>query len=94
MGKAINTEDLILKLTQSKDERIVVAQHGGFNPHGLLVIDSATQTATQRIGLESAWLGMAWSHDGSKLYVSGGNASGPKHTTAVAPVYVFDYADG
>ena len=94
VGKAIPTEDLILNLTQSKDERIVVAQHGGFNPHGLLVIDTATQTPVQRIGLHSAWLGLAWSHDGSKLYVSGGNASGPKHTADIAPVYVFDYANG
>ena len=94
VGDAIHTEDLILNLTQSKDERIVVAQHGGFNPHGLLVIDTATRKATQRIGLESAWLGLAWSHDGARLYVSGGNASGPKHTSSVAPIYVFDYSSG
>src|SRR5580700_4865558 len=93
IGKAIPTEDLILNLTQSKDERIVIAQHGGFNPHGLLVIDTATQEAVQHIGLESAWLGMAWSHDGSKLFVSGGNASGPKHVSSVAPIHVFDYAN-
>jgi YVTN family beta-propeller protein len=94
VGKAIPTEDLILNLTQSKDERIVVAQHGGFNPHGLLVIDTVTQTPVQRIGLHSAWLGLAWSRDGSKLFVSGGNASGPKHTADIAPIYVFDYANG
>lgn len=91
VGKAIPTEDLILNLTQSRDERVVIAQHGGYNPHGLLVIDTQTQTAVQRIGLHSAWLGLAWSHDGSKLYVSGGNASGPKHTKDVAPIYVFDF---
>ena len=94
VGKAIPTEDLILNLTQSQDERIVVAQHGGFNPHGLLVIDVKTQAPIQRIGLKSAWLGLAWSRDGAKLYVSGGNASGPRHTSDVAPIYVFDYANG
>ena len=93
-GKAIPAEDLILNLTQSKDKRIVVATHGGFNPHGLLVIDTATSTPVQRIPLHSAWLGLAWSQDGAKLYVSGGNASGSKHTRDVAPIYVFDYADG
>ncbi len=92
-GKAIPTEDLILNLTSSKDERVVIAQHGGFNPHGLVVIDSATEEAVQRIGLRSAWLGLAWSHDGVKLYVSGGNASHPRNM-AVAPIYVFDYANG
>lgn len=94
VGKAIATEDLILNLTQSKDQRVVIAQHGGFNPHGLLVIDQSTQNAVQRIPLHSAWLGMAWSRDGAKLYVSGGNASGPRHTSDIAPIYVFDYANG
>lgn len=93
VGKAIHTEDLILNLTSSKDERVVIAQHGGFNPHGLLVIDAATQMPVQRIGLKSAWLGLAWSNDGRKLYVSGGNASGVRNPT-VAPIYVFDYANG
>jgi YVTN family beta-propeller protein len=92
VGKAILTEDLILNLTASKDEKVVIAQHGGYNPHGLVVIDAATQKPVQRIGLKSAWLGLAWSHDGHKLYVSGGNASGRNPT--VAPIYVFDYANG
>ena len=94
VGRAIPTEDLILNLTASKDNRVVIAQHGGFNPHGLLVIDTATEEAVQRIGLHSSWLGLAWSSDGSKLYVSGGNASGPKHTSDIAPIYVFGYANG
>src|SRR5262245_45876685 len=63
-GKAIQTEDLVLNLTSSKDGKIVIAQHGGFNPHGLLVIDAKTEEAIQRIGLPSAWLGLAWAADG------------------------------
>jgi len=94
VGKAIPTEDLILNLSSSKDGKAIVAQHGGFNPHGLLVIDPVTEKAVQRIGLRSAWLGLAWSADGTKLYVSGGNASGARHNTEVAPVYVFGYANG
>jgi YVTN family beta-propeller protein len=94
VGKAIATEDLILNLTQSQDGRVVIAQHGGFNPHGLLVIDTAKQEAVQRIPLPSAFLGFAWSQDGSKLFVSGGNASGPRHPNNVAPIYQFDYAKG
>jgi hypothetical protein len=92
-GKAIDTEDLILNLSGSPDGKVVIEQHGGFNPHGLTVIDTATEQPVQRIGLTSAWLGLAWSHDGKKFYVSGGNASHPSHPT-VAPIYVFDYANG
>jgi YVTN family beta-propeller protein len=94
VGHAIATEDLILNLVGSRDGKVVIAQHGGFNPHGLVVIDTATQQPVQRIGLKSAWLGMAWSHDGSKLYVSGGNASHTRHPNDVAPIYVFEYANG
>jgi len=93
VGKAISTEDLILNLSGSPDGRVVIEQHGGFNPHGLTVIDTATEEPVQRIGLKSAWLGMAWSHDGKKFYVSGGNAFHAPHPT-VAPIYVFDYANG
>ena len=92
-GKAIDTEDLILNLTGSPDGKVVIEQHGGFNPHGLMVINAKTEEAVQRIGLRSAWLGLAWSHEGGKLFVSGGNASHPSHP-AVAPIYVFDYANG
>lgn len=93
-GKAIHTEDLILNLQPSPDGKVVVAQHGGFNPHGLLVIDTAKEDAVQRIRLKSAWLGLAWSLDGSRLYVSGGNANHARNGLAVAPIYVFSYDGG
>ena len=93
IGKAIDTEDLILNLSGSLDGRVVIEQHGGFNPHGLTVIDTASEQAVQRIPLKSSWLGMAWSHDGSKFYVSGGNGAHAPHVT-VAPIYCFDYVKG
>jgi YVTN family beta-propeller protein len=92
-GKAIPTGDLTLNLQPSPDGKVVVAQHGGFNPHGLVVIDTASEEAVQRIGLKSAWLGLAWSNDGHRLYVSGGNANGGRAST-IAPIYVFAYQDG
>ncbi len=92
LGKAIPTEDMLLNLSVAPDGKAVIATHGGFNPHGLVVIDASTEAAMQRIPLKSAWLGLAWRPDGRKLYVSGGNASGRNPTAA--PVYVFDYAGG
>jgi YVTN family beta-propeller protein len=92
IGKSIPTEDLLLNMAVAPDGRAVVALHGGFNPHGLVVIDTNSGDAVQRIGLKSAWLGLAWSPDGSKLYVSGGNADGRRSTKA--PIYVFRYAGG
>jgi YVTN family beta-propeller protein len=93
IGKSIPTEDLVLNTVTAPDGRAVVALHGGYNPHGLVVIDTRTEEAVQRIPLPTAFLGMAWSPDGKKLYVSGGNATGKK-TPERAPIYVFDYRDG
>lgn len=95
-GKSIGTMgDLVLNLIASPDNKIVVATHGGFLPHGIEVFDVKTQKQIQHIPLNSAWLGMAWSSDGHTLYISGGNASGAKNKSdAVAPIYAFSYANG
>ena len=93
LGKFIPTEDLVLNTLAAPDGRAVIAVHAGYNPHGLVVIDTKTEDAVQRIPLASAFLGLAWSPDGKRLYVSGGNATGKKNH-ARAPIYIFGYANG
>lgn len=95
IGKAVQTEDLIMSTVAAPDGRAVIAMHSGFDPHGLVVIDTASGEAVQRIPLKSAWGGMAWRPDGKRLYVSGGNANarGPIKPTR-APIYIFDYENG
>jgi len=92
IGKAVPTEDLMLNLLPSPDGRVVVGVTCGYNPHGLVVVDVKTDEPVQRIPLPTAWLGLAWHPDGTKLYVSGGNNSSRKGIRA--PVYVFGYKDG
>jgi len=92
VGKAVPTEDLILNLLPSPDGKVVVGVTCGYNPHGLVVIDVETDEPVQRISLPTAWLGLAWHPDGTKLYVSGGNNSSRRAIRA--PVYVFGYEDG
>src|SRR5262249_35857067 len=89
-----DTEDMVLKMTVAPDGRAVIATHSGFNPHGLVVIDTKTHQVVQRIGLKSTWMGLAWSPDGKTLYVSGGNANGNKVQPTLAPVYEFSYNAG
>jgi YVTN family beta-propeller protein len=93
VGRPIPTEDMVLSLSTAPDGKAVIATHGGFNPHGLVVIDTAKGDAVQRIPLKSAWLGLAWSPAGDRLYVSGGNAQSRRDPSR-APIYVFSYANG
>jgi len=92
LGRAVQTEDMVLNVSVAPDKKSVIALHAGFNPHGLVVVDTHSEEAVQRIRLKSAWLGLAWHPSGKRLYVSGGNANGRNPTRA--PIYVFDYANG
>lgn len=92
IGKSIPTEDLILNIQPSPDGKVMVAEHGGYNPHGLVVIDAKTDEVVQRIRLRNSWFGMAWRPDGTKLYVSGGNNKAKEGEGAA--IYEFEYKDG
>lgn len=92
VGEAVWTNDLLLNIEIAPDGKAAVALHGGYNPHGLVVIDTASGEAVQEIGLPTAWLGLAWSPDGANLYVSGGNNK--SRDGIRAPIYVFGYQDG
>jgi YVTN family beta-propeller protein len=97
LGKSIPTEDLVLDTLATPDGRGVIALHAGYNPHGLLLIDTKTREAVERVALDTAWHGMAWgpgsAPDVKTLYVSGGNATG-KRTHSRAPIYAFEYRNG
>ena len=92
VGKTIWTNDLLLNIEIAPDGKAAVAVHGGYNAHGLVVIDTATGEAVQNIALPTAWLGLAWSPNGANLYVSGGNNKSSEGVRA--PVYVFGYENG
>jgi len=95
-GKAIATMgDMVIDMSLSPDGRVMIANHSGFLPHGLEVIDVKSQKIVQHIGLKSSWLGMAWSPDGKELFVSGGNsAPGNKVPGTRCAIYEFTYANG
>lgn len=52
LGKAIPTEDMLLNIVPAPDGKAMITVHGGFNPHGLVVIDAKTDEAARRtVGL-------------------------------------------
>ncbi len=92
VGTSVETPDYVINLQPSPDGKVVVGVCGGFNAHGLMVVDAKNGKLLQKVYLPTAWFGLAWSPAGDRLYVSGGNNK--KKKGGRAPVYTFSYNDG
>ena len=77
--------DTPLKMALSPDGRTLAVATGGFNNTGLELLDVQTRKSTQFLPLPRAFNGLAFSKDGSRLFVTGG-ASGK--------MYSFNFTDG
>lgn len=66
--------DMPLKMALSPDGKTLAAVCGGFNKTGLTLVDVKGKRLVQSLPLERAWNGLAFSKDGSRLFVSGGNS--------------------
>lgn len=77
--------DMVMKMVVSPDGERLVLVGGSFKETGVTVLDIATRQVTQFLPLRRCWNGLAFSRDGKRLFVSGGD-SGDLH--------VFDYAGG
>lgn len=84
-GDQVPTTDLALKLVVAPDKKFLLAVHGGFNQHGVTIIDLATHQEKQFIPLSVSWNGLAFSPDGKQFYVSSADKG---------VIYIFNYADG
>jgi YVTN family beta-propeller protein len=73
---------LAMALSPEKDR--VVALLNGWREQGIQVVDRASGRVLQKIPLPAVFLGLAFSPDGSSLYVSGGNQD---------VIYRFDWRD-
>src|SRR4051812_23471351 len=84
-GSHVRISDLALKMIISPDKKMLVAVSGGFNNTGLTLLDLKTQEVSQFLPLKESWNGVAFSRDGRRIYVSGGD---------LGVIHVFDYANG
>ena len=84
-GEHVPISDMALKLAVSPDKKMLLAACGGFSNTGLILLDMAGKRVTQFLPLAEAWNGLAFSRDGSRIFVSGGDSG---------HIYVFNYADG
>jgi YVTN family beta-propeller protein len=84
-GEQVATSDMVLRMVVAPDRRRLVAVGGGYNRHGLTLLDAARKQVTQFLPLPRAWNGLAFSLDGRRIFVSTGDQ---------AEIHVFRYMDG
>lgn len=85
VGDQVTISDLALKLAVSPDKQRLVAVSGGFNNTGLTLLDAGQKRVTQFLPLNEAWNGLAFSRDGKRIFVSGGDSGF---------IHVFNYVSG
>jgi YVTN family beta-propeller protein len=84
-SKHVAISDLPMKILISPDKKAIVAVTAGYNHQGLTLIDLATQELSQYLAMPEAFNGLAFSNDGSRIFVSTGDQGA---------VQVFKYANG
>jgi YVTN family beta-propeller protein len=77
--------DLALKMVVSPDKKVLVAASAGFNDTGLSLVDIQSRRVTQFLPLQKIWNGLAFSLDGRRIFLTGGDCG---------RVHTFKYADG
>ncbi|PYJ03002.1 MAG: phosphoesterase, partial [Verrucomicrobia bacterium] len=76
---------MALKMVLSPDKKMLVAASAGFSDTGLTVVDMEHKCVSQFLPLPEVWNGLAFSKDGKRIFVSGGDSG---------LIHVFTYADG
>jgi YVTN family beta-propeller protein len=84
-GQHVRISDMALKMIVSPDKKVLVTVSGGFSNTGVTLLDLRTREVSQFLPLPECWNGVAFSSDGRRLFVSGGDTG---------LVHVFNYADG
>ena len=70
-GRHLTVGDLPLNVVQSPDSRYLIITNNGLAKPSFSVVDVASWTIKNTTPLESAWYGLVWHPDGTKLYSAG-----------------------
>jgi YVTN family beta-propeller protein len=83
-GDQIPLGDLPLRVVIRPDGKFLVATNNGDGEQGLTVVDLERQQKVLTVPLARSWLGLQFSGDGKRLYVSGGGDN---------KILVYDFGD-
>src|SRR5579864_1810454 len=70
-GQHLALGDLPLNVAISPDGRYALVTNNGLSRPTLSVIDIASWAVKSTLAIDVAWYGLAWSPDGTKVYVGG-----------------------
>lgn len=72
-GRQTPVDTFPMSAALSRNGRHLVVLNGGYNPPSISVLETASGVEASRTRVADAWLGLAWTADGRKLYAGGGS---------------------
>ncbi len=84
-GRQIPVDTLPMSAAITPDKKLLLVLNGGYNPPSISVIDLAAGKEVSRAAAPDAWLGLAISKTGDKVYVGGASK---------AAIYEYSFAKG
>jgi YVTN family beta-propeller protein len=83
-GEHVQISDMALKMVVAPDKKTLLAASAGYNDTGVRLIDIASRKVTQFVPMQKIWNGLAFSLDGKRVFVSGGDSG---------RIFIFNYTD-
>ena len=84
-GKQVPLDTLPMATALSRDGRYLLVMNGGYNPPSISVLDVAAAREVARVPVPDAWLGLAFTPKGDRVYAGGGSK---------ASVFEFTFSNG
>ncbi len=84
-GRQTRLGDFPVLMAEHPSEPILAVQHAGYGEHEVVTLDAKTGKVIGRVAIPETFTGLAWSHDGKRIFVSGGFDD---------VIYGFDHAAG
>jgi YVTN family beta-propeller protein len=75
VGTQVPLDTLPMSSALSKDGKFLLVLNGGYKPPSISVLTVEAPHEVSRVPIADAWLGLAFSRDGSKVYVGGGSSA-------------------
>src|SRR5450432_1817244 len=73
VGKQIPLDTLPMSTALSPDGKYLLVLNGGYRPPSITVMDAATGAVKSSVPVPDAWLGIAFTPRGDRVYVGGGS---------------------